>query len=268
MAIDTHVHLDAAAFAADLPEVVRRAEQAGVARMLTVGTDLASSRQAVALAGRFGSVWASVGLHPHEADAATPTLEADLLALAGHERVVAIGETGLDFYRNLSAPAAQRAAFRRQIAVARQAGLPLIIHSRDAHDEVVETLAADGAERVVLHCFTGDRALARRCLERGWHLAFGGAVTYPRNAELRAVVAELPAERLLFETDAPYMAPVPHRGRRNEPAWLLATIDTCARVRGCDPDVLAAQAARNAAALFPRLGGRREEEALAPCPPC
>lgn len=261
MAIDTHAHLDAPAFAADLAEVMQRAERAGVSRMLTIGTDLDSSRRAIALAERFPAVWASVGLHPHEANCRPDSLETDLAALAAHPRVVAIGETGLDFYRNLSPPEAQRAAFRQHLSVARQTGLPLIIHSRDAHDEVVATLADAGAERVVLHCFSGDRPLARRCLDHGWYLAFGGAVTYPRNAELRAVVAEMPAELLLFETDAPYMAPVPHRGRRNEPAWLTATIDRCAEVRGTAPDTLAEQAGHNAATLFPRLSSRLEEEA-------
>lgn len=260
MAIDTHVHLDAAAFAGDLTAVVARAFAAGVTQLISIGTDVASSTQAVALAGRFPGVWASVGIHPHEAAHCPDSLEDDLTALAANRRVVAIGETGLDFYRNLAPPAAQQEAFGRQIALAAQLDLPLIIHSRQADDEVFAALAAAAAQRVVLHCFSGDRAHAQRCLDRGWHLAFGGAATYPRNAELREVVAAVPAEQLLFETDAPYLAPVPHRGRRNEPAWLTATIACCAEVRHTAPEALAEQAVRNAAAAFPRLGQPQGEE--------
>jgi TatD DNase family protein len=271
LAIDTHVHLDAAVFVGDLAAVVQRAGSAGVTQMISIGTDLPSSRKAVALAESVPGIWASVGVHPHEAAQGLSadsggadshaTLESDLIRLAANPRVVAIGETGLDFYRNLAPPEAQYAAFRRQIAIARHLGLPLVIHSRNADDEVLQTLVAAGAERVVMHCFSGDRPLARRCLERDWYLAFGGAVTYPRNSELRAVVAEVPVDRLLFETDAPYLAPVPHRGHRNEPAWLTATIALCAQVRGASPELLAEQAVRNAESAFPRLAGRLVEEA-------
>ncbi|HEY8745988.1 MAG TPA: TatD family hydrolase [Chloroflexota bacterium] len=261
MTIDTHVHLDAAAFADDLVPVVQRAVAAGVTQMVSIGTDLPSSRKAVELAKRFPGVWASVGVHPHEAAHCPDSLEGDLTALAADPHVVAIGETGLDFYRNLAPPAAQHETFRRQIALAQQLALPLVIHSRNADEAVMATLSGANAERVVMHCFSGDRPLARRCLERGWYLAFGGAVTYPRNVELRAVVAEVPAGQLLFETDAPYLAPVPYRGRRNESAWLNATIALCAHVRNTAPEGLAEQAARNAVALFSRLAAAHVEEA-------
>jgi TatD DNase family protein len=261
LAVDTHVHLDAAAFAGDLPPLVQRAVAAGVTEMISIGTDMASSRKAVEFSGRFAGVWASVGVHPHEAAHCTDTLEDELAALATDPRVVAIGETGLDFYRNLAPAAAQHEAFRRQIALAQRLDLPLVIHSRNADDEALAALIAADARRVVMHCFTGDRTLARRCLARGWYLAFGGATTYPRNTELRAVVAEVPAEHLLFETDAPYLAPVPHRGRRNEPAWLMDTIAQCAQVRAIAPEALAEQAARNAARAFPRLASTPVEEA-------
>jgi TatD DNase family protein len=261
LAIDTHVHLDSAAFADDLALVVQRAGAVGVGQMITIGTDLPSSGRAVALSGRFPGVWASVGVHPHEAAHCPASLEDELRALAADRRVVAIGETGLDFFRNLAPAAAQHEAFRRQIALARRLGLPLVIHSRNADEEVLAALVGGGAERVIMHCFTGDRSLARRCLERGWYLAFGGAVTYPRNTELQAVVAEVPGEQLLFETDAPYLAPVPHRGRRNEPAWLTATIAACARLRSVAPETLAEQAVSNAARAFPRLTCQPVEEA-------
>jgi TatD DNase family protein len=253
LVIDTHVHLDAAAFAGDLVAVVERAVAAGVTQMISIGTDLLSSRKAVEFSGRFAGVWASVGVHPHEAAHCTDALEEELTALATDPRVVAIGETGLDFYRNLAPAAAQHEAFRRQIALAQRLDLPLVIHSRNADGDVLAALIAADAQRVVMHCFTGDHALARRCLARGWYLAFGGAATYPRNTELRAVVAEVPADQLLFETDAPYLAPVPRRGRRNEPAWLMDTIAVCARVRAMAPEALAEQAARNAAQAFARL---------------
>lgn len=261
MAIDTHVHLDAGAFAADRAAVIERARAAGVERMLTIGTDLASSRAALALAVQHPFIWASAGLHPHEADECPVDLEDQLAALAACPRVVAIGETGLDFYRNLSPPDAQRSAFRRQIAVAQACNLPIVIHSRDAHDEVIATLEDAGARRVVMHCFTGDEALARRCLDNGWFLAFGGAVTYPRNAALRAVMAATPADRLLLETDAPYLAPVPRRGKRNEPAFLALTLRCCAAVRGAEPAALAESVDRTAVVAFPRLAGHFTEEA-------
>lgn len=260
LTIDTHVHLDAAAFAPDVAGVVRRAQAAGVERLITIGTNLASSRRAQALAHAYDGVWASVGVHPHEAAAATDALDAELLALAADERIVAIGETGLDFYRIYAPADAQREAFGRQVALAQRCGLPLVIHSRAADDEVVETLERKDARHVVMHCFSGDRALARRCVANGWYLAFGGAVTYPRNAELRAVVKELPADRLLFETDAPYLAPVPHRGRRNEPAWLPATVACCAAVRGVEGEAIGEQATQNALAIFTRLSGARIAE--------
>jgi TatD DNase family protein len=261
LAIDTHVHLDAAAFAVDLVSVVQRANTAGVDQMISIGTDLPSSRKAVELSRRFPGVWATVGLHPHEAAHCSDALEDGLTALATNSRVVAIGETGLDFYRNLAPVAAQHEAFRRQIALAQHLDLPLVIHSRNADEEVLSALTAADAGRVIMHCFTGDRALARRCLAHGWYLAFGGSATYPRNGELRAVVAEVPAEQLLFETDAPYLAPVPHRGRRNEPAWLTDTISHCAQVRNIAPEALAEQAARNAARAFARLASTPIEEA-------
>lgn len=261
MAIDTHVHLDAAAFAVDLVAVIQRATSAGVMQMISIGTDLPSSRKAVALTARFPVVWASVGVHPHEAAHCPDSLENELTALATDPRVVAIGETGLDFYRNLAPAAAQHEAFQRQIALAKRLDLPLVIHSRHADDEVFATLTGVDAGRVIMHCFTGDRPLARRCLEQGWFLAFGGVATYPRNVELRAVIAGVPSEQLLFETDAPYLAPVPHRGRRNEPAWINATIACCAEVRHTAPETLALQAAQNTVAAFPRLAWDQGEEA-------
>ncbi|HEV7213569.1 MAG TPA: TatD family hydrolase [Chloroflexota bacterium] len=260
LAIDTHVHLDAAAFAGDLAAVVARAAAAGVTQLISIGADMPSSAKAVACSKCFPGVWASVGVHPHEAEHCPDSLEADLTALAENRRVVAIGETGLDFYRNLAPAAAQYSAFERQIVLARRLGLPLVIHSRQADDAVFAALAEADAQQVVLHCFTGDRAFAQRCLDRGWYLAFGGAATYPRNDELRAVIATVPAEQLLFETDAPYLAPVPHRGRRNEPAWLTATIACCAEVRHTAPEALAEQAVRNAVTAFPRLSPPPGEE--------
>jgi len=260
LAIDTHVHLDASAFTSDLSQVLDRAAHTGVTRMVTIGTDLESSKRALGLAQRYPSVWASAGVHPHESEHCPATLEDELAALAQDPRVVAIGETGLDFYRDYAPRDCQREVFARQVAVALRLDLPLIIHSREASEEVVSMLDGAGATKVVMHCFTGDRALARRCSDRGWYLAFGGAATYPRNEELRAAVAEAPADRILFETDAPYMAPVPHRGRRNEPAWLVDTIAQCAAVRRTSAEALSQQAEQNAGTIFGRLLSHPTEE--------
>lgn len=228
--------------------------------MVTIGADLESSKRALDLAHRYPFVWASAGIHPHESEHCPATLEIELAALAQDPRVVAIGETGLDFYRDYAPRDCQREVFARQVAVASRLGLPLIIHCREANEEVVSILDGGGATKVVMHCFTGDRALARRCSDRGWYLAFGGAATYPRNEELRAVVAAAPADRILFETDAPYMSPVPHRGQRNEPSWLIDTIARCAAVRRTSADALALQAEQNAGMIFGRLLSHPTEE--------
>ncbi len=260
---DTHCHLTDRAFRADLEEVLARARAAGVVGMVCVGYDLESSRAAVALAEREDDVWAAVGLHPHYAARAGRDLEATLRSLVRHPKVVAVGETGLDFYRDLSPRDVQRAVFLRQIEVALGNGLPLIVHDRDAHDETLEILEEAYGDRTdagdpregpsgVMHCFSGDEAMARSCVELGFSISFTGTVTLPRASRLRAVAASVPEERLLIETDCPYLAPQSHRGRRNEPAYVAEVAAALAAARGDAPDRLALLTSRNARTLFLR----------------
>ncbi|MCL4544132.1 MAG: TatD family hydrolase [Chloroflexi bacterium] len=251
--IDTHVHLDDHRFAADLPAIIERARVAGIQQLITIGTDLASSRRAIALSEQFSCVWATVGLHPHEAAQWHDGTQQKLEELAAHPRVVAIGETGLDFYRNLAPPDAQRRAFVGQLALARRLQLPVVVHCREAYGATVAEVEVSGVERVVMHCFVGERDIAERCVANGWFLAFGGAATYRRNAPLRDIIATLPYDRLLLETDAPYLPPEPFRGQRNEPAWIVHTAAQCAALRSVSLAELGEQSARNAAAAFPRL---------------
>jgi TatD DNase family protein len=217
---DSHVHLDDEAFGADREDVLARARTAGVAGFVTVGTSVASSRRAVALAEVHADVYAAVAVHPHESAAATPDALRTLALLARHPRVVAIGETGLDFYRDFAPRETQERAFRAHLALARSLHLPVIIHSRDAYAEVLRILAEEEPPRVIMHCFSSSLEIARRCLDRGYYLGFGGPLTYRNARRALEVVADVPPDRFLLETDAPYLPPEPHRGRRNEPSHL------------------------------------------------
>jgi TatD DNase family protein len=250
---DTHAHLHDAAFDADREAVLVRARAAGVTRILTVGTDPATSRQAVALAGAHAEVYAAVGIHPHDAAPAdTAALEA-IAALARAPRVVAIGEIGLDFYRNLSPPETQRAAFRTQLALARELGKPVLLHCRNAHAELLDVLAADGvgAAGGVMHCFSGDLTVAERCLALGLLVSLAGPVTYPNARRLWEVARGVPLDGLILETDCPYLPPQPWRGQRNEPGYLAVTAARVAELRGIAPELLVRRTAETACA---RLG--------------
>jgi len=249
---DTHAHLHFPDFAPDLDEVLRRAREAGVRRMVTIGTDGETSRAAVAIAEGDPDVWASVGLHPHDAAAGDDALFAELERLAASPRVVAIGEMGLDFFRNLSPRPAQEAAFRRQLALARALGKPALVHCRDAHAETLAILAEEGVREVggVMHCFSGDVEIARRCLDLGLLVSLAGPVTYPNARALPAVATFVPADRLVVETDCPYLPPQPYRGKRNEPAYLTITAARVADLRKASLDELAARMTDNALRLF------------------
>lgn len=249
---DTHAHLHFPEFAGDLSAVLERARDAGVRRMLTIGTDLETSRAAVALAAREPDVWASVGFHPHDASEADPAALGELERLAGAPRVVAIGECGLDFFRNLSPREAQERCFRSQLALARRVGKPVVVHCRDAHEVALAILAEERVEATggVMHCFSGNTALARRCLDLGLLVSLAGPVTYPKARALAEVAAFVPADRLVVETDCPFLPPQLYRGKRNEPAYLALTLARVAEVRGEAPDALAARMAENARALF------------------
>jgi TatD DNase family protein len=252
--VDTHAHLDGDAFAADLDAVLARALEAGVARMVTAGQDEATSRAALDLAARHASVVASVGVHPHEAKGAGDLHW--LEPLARTEGVVAIGEIGLDFHYDFSPRDVQRDVFARQLRVAGRLGLPAIIHCREAEDDVAATLRAhfDRSRRAVIHCWTGSYDSAMRFIDEfDVYLGLGGAVTFKGATELHDAAARLPLDRIVLETDCPYMTPAPHRGKRNEPAYAALSCRRVAELRGVSEDEIATATTSNARRLFPGL---------------
>ena len=248
--IDAHCHLQLDDRGLTPKESVDRALEAGVERMVCIGTDLATSREAVRLAGEFPEVWATVGLHPHDASKLADEWDG-LVGLAGADRVVGIGEAGFDLYYRHSEPDAQEEAFRAQVRLAVERGLPLVIHSRDAWTETFDVLETEGVPaRTVFHCFTGGPAEARRALELGCWLSYSGIVSFKTADDLRAAAAVTPPDRLLVETDAPFLAPVPHRGKPNEPAFLPAVGAALAAARGETVEAVAEVTRRNALAFF------------------
>lgn len=255
MLIDSHCHLNHEQFAGDLPQTVARAEAADVRRMVVVGYDIPSSEQAVGLAERFASVYAAVAVHPHDAKDYDARAEARLRAWAAHPKVVAIGEIGLDYHYDFSPRAAQFAALQAQLALAHEVGLPVIIHCREAYDDVLDVLEAGqvGAVGGVMHCWGGTAAEAERALALGLCLGFGGALTFKNAEPTRTVARAVPSDRLLVETDAPYLAPVPHRGRRNEPAYTRLVAERLADLRGLSWENMAEVTTANARRLFGRL---------------
>ncbi|HEY3316166.1 MAG TPA: TatD family hydrolase [Bacillota bacterium] len=245
--VETHCHLDLKDYAPDRAEVISRARAAGVAALVNVGFNLASSLASVDLAEANPDIWAAVGIHPHDATEATAGTLARLGDLARKPKVAAIGEIGLDYYRDLSPRPAQREAFRRQLRLARELRKPVIIHDRDAHDEVLRILEEEAAGlTVVLHCFSGDAAMARACLSAGYFMAVGGAVTFANGLKTQEVAKVLPLNRLLLETDSPYLSPEPFRGKRNEPARVAAVAQKVAEVRGESLAVIRAETTRTA----------------------
>lgn len=256
MLIDTHVHLNNKDLLNDLPGVLARAEAAGVGRFVVVGYDLPSSERAVQLAESDPRIFAVVGVHPHDAHAWDDAAAARLRAWAANPKVVAIGEIGLDFYRDLSPRPAQHAAFRAQLALAAEVALPVVIHCRDAYEETLAVLEAEAppAQPVILHCFLGTMAHAERLWARGWFIGVDGPVTYKTNDDLRAIVQAAPQGSLLLETDSPYLSPVPFRGKHpNEPARLVPIAEMIAGVRGETADAVARYTTENARRAFPRL---------------
>ncbi|HAG06893.1 MAG TPA: hydrolase TatD [Peptococcaceae bacterium] len=247
---DTHVHLNHERLAPDLAAVLERARQAGVGLMVCVGWDLSSSGEALRLAGSLPNVRAAVGVHPHDAAVAPPDYLEQLRVLARRPGAAAIGEAGLDYYRDLSPRDVQQEVFRAQMRLAREVGLPLIVHCRDAQADTLALLEAEGPPLAVLHCFSGDRAVAARYVEMGYYLGFGGTLTYRRNEELRRVAREVPLEKILLETDAPYLPPEPRRGRRNEPACVLLVAQALAEIRGITVEEVAEATTANARRVF------------------
>jgi TatD DNase family protein len=242
--IDTHAHLDPD----DAPAVLGRARAAGVERVITVGTSIAGCRDALGLARADAGVYASLGIHPHEAAAADAARLEELAELLGDERAVAVGETGLDYFRDYAPAAAQRRLFEAQLSLADELGMPVVIHTRAAEADTLAVLAGFGGA-VVLHCFSSPQLLPT-ALERGWYVSFAGNVTYPKAEALREAARLVPAERLLAETDSPYLAPQPVRGERNEPAHVMHTLAALALLRGVEPPALAARIDANASAAF------------------
>jgi TatD DNase family protein len=257
MLIDTHAHLDDERFAADLPDVLARAAGAGVTRVLAVATTLASSRACLELAGRFAMLAPSVGLHPNHVAEAAPGDWDEVAKLAADPRVVALGETGLDRHWDFTPFDRQEENFARHLELSRTAGLPLIIHSRDCDADMLRMLRDDfdrrGAIRGVMHSFSGGPEFAAACLAMGLYVSFAGMLTYKNAADLRAVAETIPADRVMVETDCPYLAPVPLRGKRNEPAHVVHTAKCLADVRGVSLDVIAEQTTANARRLFARF---------------
>lgn len=253
--IDSHAHLDAEAFDADRDECVARALAAGVTRILTVGAGYGpvSAHRAIALAEKHSQVWASVGLHPH--DASHGTNAAELRSLAAHPKVVAIGETGLDFFKELSPRAAQQEAFELQIDIALEAKKPIIIHSRDAGEECIATLERKGASAVggVFHCYAEDAAFAVRLRKINFLVSFPGTLTFKKAENVRAVCRDIPLDQIMVETDSPYMAPEPNRGKRCEPAFVLETARCLAQVKGLPLKEVAAITTSNALRLFSNM---------------
>jgi TatD DNase family protein len=247
---DSHLHLDDQAFDGDREAVLARARAAGVGGLLTVGTSVDSSRRAVALAGQHHDVFAAVAIHPHDAADATPEALDVLAALARHPRVVAVGETGLDYYRNFAPREVQQRAFRAHLALARALDLAVIVHNRDAHADVLRILHEEAPARVVMHCFSGSLEIARACLDRGYYIGLGGPLTYRSARRAVEVAAFVPPDRLLLETDAPYLPPEPHRGRRNEPAYLPLIAKAAAAARGVSAGTVAEISTANARAAF------------------
>jgi TatD DNase family protein len=252
--IDSHCHLDGPRFAADRDAVVARAAAAGVAAMITIGASdgLHANYEAVALAARYPSVFATVAIHPHDARLVTDTVLDEIAGLARAPKVVAIGETGLDYYYDHSPRAEQQSAFRGFIHLARQLRLPLSIHLRDAYPDAVMILREEQAQDIggVIHCFSGDRADAHQLLDLNFDLSFSGIVTFKNADELRAVAKIVPADRFMVETDAPYLAPIPHRGTRNEPAYVVFTVAAIAAARQQPVDETAALARANTVRRF------------------
>jgi len=245
--IDTHAHLDALD---DAPQALARAREARVGRVITIGTTLDSCRAALELAERDEGVFVSLGLHPHEAGAATAADVDELATLLDHPRAVAVGETGLDYFRDYAPHDRQLDLFRAQAGLAAAAGKPLVVHTRSADDETVAVLTELPEDtRVVLHCFSSLRLLGP-ALERGWYVSFAGNVTYPKATELRTAAARVPADRILAETDSPYLSPQPVRGRPNEPANVVHTLATLAEARGEDPADLERAIDANATVAF------------------
>ena len=255
--IDSHAHLDYPQFSGDLEGVLARANEAGVSHVITIGVKLTTSGAPKALAEAHDNIWCSVGIHPHEASSEPDAANIEaILAAAHHPKCVAIGEAGLDYFYKYATPQQQEDSFRAQIAAARHLDLPIIVHARDADDDMVVILEDEmgkGRFRGVLHCFSSGANLANRAIEIGFYISFSGILTFNKAEELRSIAADIPEDRILVETDAPYLAPVPFRGRQNEPAYTTHTLAKLAEIRGKQGAEMADITRTNTLRLFNRM---------------
>jgi len=254
--VDSHCHLDFPDLAGEVEAVVERARAAGVGRIVTISTRVKKHAQVLAIAEKFQDVFCSVGTHPHYADEEPDIDAAALVEKARHPKIVAIGEAGLDYHYDNSPRDAQLRGFRQHIAAARETGLPLIIHSRDCDADMARVLIEEtgkGAFPAILHCFTGGRDLAFRAIELGLYVSFTGILTFKRSDDLRTIARSLPADRIMVETDSPYLAPLPYRGKRCEPAYVIETAKVLAETRGVSLDEVARQTTENFFRLFSKV---------------
>jgi len=249
---DTHAHIDFEDFDADRDEMIGRARAAGVVNIVNVGFELDSSRRALRMSEKYDLVYAAVGVHPHAAGETAADYLEQLEKLSAHPKVVALGEMGLDYFRNLSPVPEQKKVFRGQLALARRLDLPVVIHDREAHGDMMDILRNDGPFPAggVIHCYSGSWEMARECMAMGFYISIAGPVTFPKSARLKDVAARVPLDRLLVETDAPYLTPVPHRGKRNEPAYVGFTLTEIAALKKMEADELAKICAENGRRLF------------------
>jgi TatD DNase family protein len=256
MLVDSHCHLDFPDFAPDLDSIVARAAEAGIGRMVTISTRVRRQRELLAIADKYDNVYCSVGTHPHHADEEDGIPADELVALTQHPKVVALGEAGLDYFYDNGSPEAQARGFRAHIAAARATGLPLVIHTREADQDcgrILEEEAAKGPFGAVLHCYTGGRELAMKAISLGLSISFTGILTFKKSDALRALAAELPADRIMVETDAPYLAPGKFRGKRNEPAYVVEVARVLAEARGVSLDEISRQTTENFFRLFSKV---------------
>lgn len=252
MLVDSHCHLDFDDLSGRLPAVFARMQENGVAAAVCIAVNLEDLPRVIALAASDDRLFATVGVHPEYADALEPT-EDQLVDLAAHPKVIAIGETGLDYYWHKDAPEWQRLRFRTHIRAARRAGLPLVIHTREAAPDTLRLMAEEGAGEVggIMHCFTETWEVAAAALDLGFHISFSGILTFKNALQIKEVAKKVPLDRLLVETDAPYLAPVPYRGKTNEPGFVLHVAEELARLRGMSTEAVAEQTTRNFTRLFP-----------------
>jgi TatD DNase family protein len=260
MLIDSHCHLDFPDFSGDLDAIMARAVAADVARVVTISTRVKRLGELLAIAERFPSVYCSVGTHPHHADEEDGISPQELAELTKHPKVVALGEAGLDYFYDNGSPQAQARGFRAHIAAARATGLPLVIHTRDADEDcgrILEEEVAKGPFRAVLHCYTGGRELAMKAIGLGLSISFTGILTFKKSDALRSLAAELPPDRIMVETDAPYLAPGKFRGKRNEPAYVVEVARVLAEARGVSLEEISRQTTENFFRLFSKVPPQR-----------